>query len=220
LSREPSHSSWSKANINHTMASSKASSRADSIRQHEEGTKFSDADIMSYIHAFSFGPMYDFLKGTRCKPWDNRELDVLDGFKANAFVLYTISQTALMMLFAVLINLFEIFALLRNFFINIVMAANLGLEIFIFISAFLGFYKSMQIMDARGGLLTPLDILKLWLRKFLRLAPAYYIMWLLIWTCTSRAASGPLWHLAEMNTKTCAQDWASTLYMAGNIWPE
>jgi len=98
---------------------------------------------MSHIHAFSFGPMYDFCSGTRCKPWDNRELDVLDGFKANAFVLYTISQTAIMILFAVLINLFEIFALLRNLFINIVMAANLGLEIFIFISAFFGFYKSM-----------------------------------------------------------------------------
>ena len=88
------------------------------------------------------------MKGTRCKPWDDRELDVLDGLKANAFVLYTISQTAIMILFAVLINLFEIFALIRNFFINFVMSANLGLEIFIFISAFYGFYKSMQIMDA------------------------------------------------------------------------
>lgn len=72
-------------------------------------------------------------------------------------------------------------------------------------------------MDAKRGLLTPLDIAKLWLRKFLRLAPAYYIMWLLIWTCTSRAASGPLWHLAEMNTHTCSDDWLPTLYMAGNL---
>lgn len=98
---------------------------------------------MSYIHAFSFGPMYNFLKGTRCKPWDNRELDVLDGFKSNAFVMYTISQTSIMILFAVLIDLFEIFALIRNLFINVVMSLNLALEIFIFISAFLGFYKSM-----------------------------------------------------------------------------
>ena len=109
-----------------------------------------------------------------------------------------------MILFAVLINLFEIFALIRNFFINFVMSANLGLEIFIFISAFYGFYKSMQIMDAQNNLLSPLDIVKLWLRKFFRLAPAYYIMWLLIWTCTSRVGSGPLWHIAEMNTKNCA----------------
>jgi peptidoglycan/LPS O-acetylase OafA/YrhL len=58
-------------------------------------------------------------------------------------------------------------------------------------------------MDARNHLLTPLDIAKLWLRKFFRLAPAYYTMWLLIWACTSRVGSGPLWHLAEINTATC-----------------
>lgn len=101
-----------------------------------------------------------------------------------------------MILFTVLINLFEIFALLRNFFINIVISGNLALEIFIFVSAFLGFYKSMQIMDAKRGVLTPLEIVRLWIKKFFRLAPSYYMMWLLIWTCTSRASNGPLWHLA------------------------
>jgi hypothetical protein len=87
--------------------------------------------------------MYDHLKGTRCKPWDNREMDILDGWKANAFILYTISQTAVMILFGVLINLFGIFKLLRNLFITVVMSSNMALEIFIFISAFLGFYKAM-----------------------------------------------------------------------------
>jgi hypothetical protein len=87
--------------------------------------------------------MYDHLKGTRCKPWDNREMDILDGWKANAFILYTISQTAVMILFGVLINLFGIFKLLRNLFITVVMSLNMALEIFIFISAFLGFYKAM-----------------------------------------------------------------------------
>ena len=148
--------------------------------------------------------MYDHLKGTRCKPWDNREMDILDGWKANAFILYTISQTAIMILFAVLINLFGIFTLLSSLFITIVMSLNMALEIFIMISSFLGFYKAMQVMDARNSLLTPLDVVKLWLRKFFRLAPAYYTMWILIWAGTSRIGSGPLWHLAEMNTATCS----------------
>ena len=74
-------------------------------------------------------------------------------------------------------------------------------------------------MDAKKGLLNPLDIFKLWLRKYFRLAPAYYIMWMLIWTFTSRVSSGPLWHLAEINTKTCKDDWLPTLLMYGNIWP-
>ena len=70
-------------------------------------------------------------------------MDILDGWKANAFILYTISQTAVMILFGVLINLFGIFKLLRNLFITVVMSLNMALEIFIFISAFLGFYKAM-----------------------------------------------------------------------------
>ena len=75
-------------------------------------------------------------------------------------------------------------------------------------------------MDAKKGILSPLDIVRLWLKKFLRLAPSYYIMWLLIWTCTSRASQGPLWHLAQINTQTCSEDWVPTFYMVGNIWPK
>ena len=143
-----SHSSWGGGNINHTH-SSIGSSRNGSSRA---GTSYKKADeefltnqggILSYIYAFSFEPMCDHLKGTRCKPWDNREMDILDGWKANAFILYTISQTAVMILFGVLINLFGIFKLLRNLFITVVMSLNMALEIFIFISAFLGFYKAM-----------------------------------------------------------------------------
>jgi peptidoglycan/LPS O-acetylase OafA/YrhL len=189
-------------------------------QEDNENFSFQKDEPINYIQAFSFGWVYKFYATTRCKPWDNRELDALDGIRAKCFVLYTMSQTAVMILFTVLINLFEIFKLLRNFFINIVISANLALEIFLFISVFLGFYKCMQIMDAKQGVLTPLDIFRLWLKKFMRLAPAYYIMWLLIWTCTSRANSGPLWHLAQINTRTCAEDWVPTFYMVGNIWPK
>lgn len=99
--------------------------------------------LLTYYNSFNFAFAYDFLKSTRCKPWDNRELDIFDGIRAKAFVLYTISQTALMLIFTTLINLFEIFKLIRNLFINVVMTANLALEVFIFVSAFFGFYKSM-----------------------------------------------------------------------------
>jgi len=59
----------------------------------ETGTNMTkpETETSGYIQAFSFGWVYDFYKGTRCKPWDNRELDALDGIRAKAFVLYTIS---------------------------------------------------------------------------------------------------------------------------------
>ena len=111
--------------------------------------------LITYFQAFSFGHVYEYYKGTKCKPWDNRELDALDGIRANAFVLYTMSQTAICVILTVLINVFGLVTLLRNFFLNIVVSANLALELFIFISVFLGFYKSMQIMDAKKGILSP-----------------------------------------------------------------
>lgn len=162
--------------------------------------------------------MYDFLKRSRCKPWDNRELDCLEGFKLMGFVFYTLSQTCVFILFTVLINFFEIFSLLRNFLINVAISCNLGLEIFIFTSSFLGFYKAMQIMDARNALLGPRDIFKIWMRKWMRLAPIYYSMWLLVWSITSRLSEGPLWWFAQMNTATCADNWIPTVFMAGNLY--
>lgn len=44
-----------------------------------------------FAHMFSVSHAYEYLAGTKCKPWDNRELDVLDGYKVISFLLYTIS---------------------------------------------------------------------------------------------------------------------------------
>ena len=54
------------------------------------------------INSFSAWPMYEHLAGTRCKPWDNRELDTLDGGKMWAYIVVTPSQTAFMMLYMVI----------------------------------------------------------------------------------------------------------------------
>lgn len=54
-----------------------------------------DGDSISgYLHSFSLGHALDYFRSTRCKPWDNRELDVLDGFKTISFIMCTISMTA------------------------------------------------------------------------------------------------------------------------------
>ena len=57
--------------------------------------------------------MYEHLAGTRCKPWDNRELDVLDGGKIWAYFMVTPSQTAMMLLYTVMSDLLQIMMLIR-----------------------------------------------------------------------------------------------------------
>ena len=60
----------------------------------DEDRLLKSGSFLELVYSFSFGHMYNYAAGTRCKPWDNRELDVLDGFKFWSFVFYTISQTA------------------------------------------------------------------------------------------------------------------------------
>ena len=81
----------------------------------------------------------------------------------------------------------------KNCFIgSIATACNIGLEVFIFISVFLGMHKCFLIMEAKGERLSMLDIAKLYCRKFLRLAPSYYGIWLLEWSFSSRFCLGKL----------------------------
>ena len=58
-------------------------------------------------------------------------------------------------------------------------------------------------MEARSRVLTVGDILSLYARKFLRLAPAYYGIWLLEWSFTSRIADGKLWYRTNALYETC-----------------
>ena len=74
-------------------------------------------------------------------------------------------------------------------------------------------------MEANDGSLSVLDILKLYMRKFLRLAPAYYCMWIIIWGLSARIGTGPIWHTTNMNMLTCETMWWPTLLFIGNLYP-
>ena len=97
--------------------------------------------MMEVITSFSFPKMTDFLIGTRTKPWDDRELDLLDGIKFFSFVNYTIAQTAFTLLFTWLNNLFTIFRMLRMLPVNQFICSNVALEVFSFVSAFFVAYR-------------------------------------------------------------------------------
>ena len=75
-------------------------------------------------------------------------------------------------------------------------------------------------MDAQGKPLTSDDILKIWARKFIRLAPVYYSMWAIVWALTSRVLIGPISYNGNINMATCSSDWIWTLTMLGNIGVE
>lgn len=175
--------------------------------------------FLGYLLSFSMKHAVKYLKGTRCKPWDNRELDVLDGFKCVFFILCTISQTAVSLFYTQTIDVFQLIGLMQNIAVTMFISSNLANECFFMVSAFLTAYKCFQIMESRDGILTGKDLLKIYLRKFFRLAPAYYGMWMILWVLTPRTGYGPIWHISDMNFQTCSDTWAPTLFFIGNLSP-
>lgn len=140
-----------------------------------------DMNLFSILYSFSFKELYDHLSGTRSKKWDDRELDAIDGGKVWSFFLTSIANTTFYIFYINTNNIFQVFAITRNFIGTIFISTNLGLEGFIFFSVFLTSYRCFQIMDAKKAVLGPKDILKIYVRKFIRLAPPYYILWMIQW---------------------------------------
>lgn len=75
-------------------------------------------------------------------------------------------------------------------------------------------------MEKTKGVLSPKQVLKMWARKFLRLAPAYYTLWAVTYVLSARGGNGANWHNMDENMQTCGEDWIYTLFMIGNIYPQ
>lgn len=104
-----------------------------------------------------------------------------------------------------------------SFIGSIATACNLAIDGFLFISSFLGFHKCFLIMDAKGETLSVSDILKLYARKFLRLAPSYYGIWFMEWSLTCRLANGKLWYRTNYLYKDCSDHFYETIFWYANL---
>ena len=72
-------------------------------------------------------------------------------------------------------------------------------------------------MEAKGERLSMLDIAKLYCRKFLRLAPSYYGIWLLEWSFSSRFCLGKLCYRTNDLYITCNKNWIYTFFWVANL---
>jgi len=77
-----------------------------------------------------------------------------------------------------------------------VYSANLGFDEFFMISTFLGYIKITDYFknkEYKPGEMTCLDFPKLFLSRYLRLAPIYYLIFLFGWLVGPYLNDGPWW---------------------------
>lgn len=187
------------------------------IGKYQRSQYVNRGSVLEIINSFSIGKMYNFLAGTRCKPWDNRELDAFDGVKVFSFAVATIGQAGCCLLITWFYNVFNVFSILRSLLGCMITMANIGMEPFFFISTFFTVYRCMMIMDAKEKTLDLADWFKIVMRKFFRLAPVYYSCWIIMWALTPYVVQGALSYVSNNNMTSCSSDWVSTMFMASNL---
>jgi peptidoglycan/LPS O-acetylase OafA/YrhL len=159
------------------------------------------------------------MKTSRCNPWDNRELDILEGIRFFSFVFLMIMGTSLFMNPAVKATPWNALDMKKGTMFTLIMSTNQATDVFIALSGFIGMYKCMQIYEANGNRLGAKDILKLYARKFFRTAPLIYAVFFFAWAAGSRFSEGPNYTSYQSLFLNCDKYWWSQLLMIGNLVP-
>ena len=100
-----------------------------------------------------------------------------------------------------------------------VYSSNLGFDEFFFFSSMLATLKMEDVIKQHGSL-TIMRYLKLWFFRLVRLAPIYYIIFLIGWQVGPYLGSGPAWFTYEKGFANCNEYWWSVFTMTINIFPE
>jgi len=95
------------------------------------------------MKSFSWIEAFRELRSTKCKPWDDRELDVLEAFKFISFALIQITGTSLFLTSAATVNTWKMLDFFSQVFFTVVGCCNQGIDVFFAISGFLGIYKCL-----------------------------------------------------------------------------
>ena len=78
-------------------------------------------------------------------------------------------------------------------FFTVIISSNMATDLFMALSGFIAAYKFMQVYDANGGFISGKDAGKMFLRKFVRLAPMLYLVFFVGWVITPRLVDAPAW---------------------------
>ena len=172
---------------------------------------------------FNLDENFKYMFKSKTKPWDDKEMDLLDGFKVVNFFFGTIS-TDQITAFAMTPTMVwtAVHMVQRSDFVQWIMAIN-SIDAFLFFNVFMLTNRCYQILDAKamfGESVTPLDYVKIIMRKLCRTWPAYLLLWIFTWCLFSRAVSGPNWYNAENAFVTCERRYMAYIFFYDNLLPQ
>lgn len=163
----------------------------------------------SIFNKFTLAYCYQQMVKSRCKDGDHWELDALEGYKYISMALCQLNATAFFLTSSAVVNPWAILDFFKSIPLAVVISSQIAIEVFNMISAFLGIYQCLMFLKtkearfkARGKELkfpyfSFKDVGKIYLRKYLRLAPFYYFILFFGWAFCGQISDGPIWSTME-----------------------
>lgn len=102
---------------------------------------------------------------------------------------------------------------------TLVYSSNLGFDEFFMLSAFFTYVKLEPYFNKLEKRPSIEGFVGIWLRRYARVAPAYYAVFLIGWLVGPYTNSGPWWFTYQMGFCNCSQFWWSVLAMTINFFP-
>jgi hypothetical protein len=146
----------------------------------------------------------------------NKNLEILNGIRVLSMGWVILGHTYYFALQSALANPLIPLTLFKSFSFNIVSSGPYAVDIFFWLSGFLGIYILLGTMKKKNGRMQ--NPLMIYLHRFLRLIPLYVLTLLFFWFIMSSVGNGPIFFLYwEEQAKHCNSTWWIHLLFLNNF---
>lgn len=148
----------------------------------------------------------------------DRELEILNGIRVFLISFVILGHTFLYSLRGPVSNPMVLLEWFDRWTFYMMMTAPYTVDLFFWLSGFLGSYLMLELLRKRNGKNQP--YLLIMLHRFLRLAPLYFATILFFWYILAMAGNGPIFYMYKDDyAGACNQYWWSHLLFINNFYP-
>lgn len=172
--------------------------------------------MTKYFDAFKLINNLNKILFARNKNGD-KNLDILNGIRVLSMFWIILGHSFFYTLRSSIVNPGVVFEFLQSFTFNFVISGAYAVDIFFWLSGFLGTYLLMAEMKKKNGKMQPFWLI--YLHRFLRLVPLYMLTMLIYWFLMSIAGTGPIFFMyKEEGTKYCSKVWWTHILFINNFY--
>jgi hypothetical protein len=162
--------------------------------------------------------MSDLLRRRKVDAAETKDLIMFDGFRVLCLIWILTFGVAQFTMGGAAYNPWTLQDYFQTVEYTLVYSANFGFDEFFMLSTFFAYIKLSKYISENGGF-TVKDYFKVYVSRFLRLVPVYYVIFLCGWLIGPYLASGPWWYTYQMGFCDCQNYWWSVFTMTINEWP-